>query len=113
MKTGNLDSECRIRIPCLMVIMMLIEDMQIALYRYATEFVFIVLVDVNKCAYIVHGAACADLQFYTVKQMAYYYGREYIACARYAYWYLVECKHEMLLAGWYAEAFDVSVVAYH
>lgn len=67
MKTGNPDSEVRVWIPCLMVIMMLIEDMQIALYRYATEFVFIVLVDVDKCAYIVHGAAGADLEFYAVK----------------------------------------------
>ena len=44
MKKGNPDSDFRVRIPFLMGVMLLVEDMQIAFYRYATEFVFVVFV---------------------------------------------------------------------
>lgn len=41
--------------------MMLVEDMQIAFYRNAAELVLVVFVEVDECAYIIHGAACAEL----------------------------------------------------
>lgn len=70
----NPDSDFGVWILCLYDVMMLVEDMQIAFYRNAAELVFIVFIEVDECAYVVHGSACANLQFYTVEQMAYHDG---------------------------------------
>ena len=93
--------------------MMLVEDMQIAFYRNAAELVFIVFIEVDECAYVVHGSACAYLQFYTVEQMAYHDGREDVASARDAHGDFIVWEHEMLFAGRYAEAFYIGIISYY